>query len=76
MPSLCLTNLFNAYYSENMAVPIENSWMYRDALKKFGIAVQLFEFEEGRHGFGMINATSEIAWPSKLTEWLKQENIL
>jgi acetyl esterase/lipase len=50
--------------------------MYRDALKKFGIAVQLFEFEEGGHGFGMINATSEIAWPSKLTEWLNKENIL
>ena len=67
---------FLVHAKNDMAVPIENSWMYRDALKKFGIAVQLFEFEEGGHGFGMINATSEIAWPSKLTEWLKKENIL
>ena len=67
---------FLVHAKNDMAVPIENSWMYRDALMKFGIAVQLFEFEEGGHGFGMINATSEIAWPSKLTEWLKKENIL
>ena len=67
---------FLVHAKNDMAVPIENSWMYRDALKKYGIPVQLFEFEKGGHGFGMINATSEIAWPSKLTEWLKQENIL
>ena len=67
---------FLVHAKNDMAVPIENSWMYRDALKKYGIPVQLFEFEKGGHGFGMVNTTSEIAWPSKLTEWLKQENIL
>ena len=67
---------FLVHAKNDMAVPIENSWMYRDALKKYGIPVQLFEFEKGGHGFGMVNTTSEIAWTSKLTEWLKQENIL
>ena len=67
---------FLVHAKNDMAVPIENSWMYRDALKKYGIPVQLFEFEKGGHGLGMINATRERAWPSKLTEWLKKENIL
>ena len=58
------------------AVPIENAWMYKSALENAGVPVQLIEFEKGGHGFGMINSTSDRAWPTLLTEWLKKERIL
>jgi acetyl esterase/lipase len=67
---------FLVHAKNDEAVPIENAWMYKTALEKAGVPVQLIEFEKGGHGFGMINSTSDIAWPSLLTEWLKKEHIL
>ena len=67
---------FLVHAKNDEAVPIENAWMYKTALEKSGVPVQLIEFEKGGHGFGMINSTSNIYWPTLLTEWLKKENIL
>jgi acetyl esterase/lipase len=67
---------FLVHAKNDDAVPIENAFMYKSALEKSGVPVQLIEFEKGGHGFGMINSTSEIAWPTLLTEWLKKEKIL
>jgi acetyl esterase/lipase len=67
---------FLVHAKNDEAVPIENAWMYKSALEKSGVSVQLIEFEKGGHGFGMINSTSEIAWPTLLTKWLKKEKIL
>lgn len=67
---------FLVHAKNDDAVPIENAWMYKNALEKAGVPVQLFEFEKGGHGFGMVNSTSDVAWPTLLTKWLKQERIL
>lgn len=67
---------FLVHAKNDNAVPIENAWMYKAALEKSGVPVELFEFEKGGHGFGMVNSTSDVAWPSLLTQWLKQEGIL
>jgi acetyl esterase/lipase len=67
---------FLLHAKDDNAVPVENAWMYKTALEKAGVTVQLFEFEKGGHGFGMVNSTSDVAWPTLLTKWLKQERIL
>ena len=67
---------FLVHAKNDDAVPIQNAWMYKTALEKAGVPVQLFEFEKGGHGFGMVNSTSDVAWPGLLTAWLKKEGIL
>lgn len=67
---------FLVHAKNDDAVPIQNAWMYKTALEKAGVPVQLFEFEKGGHGFGMVNSTSDVSWPGLLTAWLKKEGIL
>ncbi|MBM3446119.1 MAG: hypothetical protein FJX88_06290 [Bacteroidetes bacterium] len=57
-------------------VPIENSHLYVDALKSNGVEAELFVYETGGHGFGMINKTSSESWIQALKSWLQKNNII
>jgi acetyl esterase/lipase len=40
---------------EDMAVPVENSLMFAEALRKHGVSFDLHIYEKGRHGIGLGN---------------------
>jgi len=40
---------------EDQAVPVENSLMFADALRKNGVLFDLHIYEKGRHGIGLAN---------------------
>jgi acetyl esterase/lipase len=40
---------------EDTAVPVENSMMFADALRKNGVSFDLHIYEKGRHGIGLAN---------------------
>ncbi|HUS37021.1 MAG TPA: alpha/beta hydrolase [Verrucomicrobiae bacterium] len=40
---------------EDTAVPVENSLMFADALRKNGVSFDLHIYEKGRHGIGLAN---------------------
>lgn len=67
---------FLVHAQDDKAVPIENSMMYLDALKKEGIAGELFVYEKGGHGFGLVNKTSDRKWTDALTTWLINQKII
>ena len=67
---------FLVHAKDDKAVPIENSEMYLDQLKKFGVPGELYVYEKGGHGFGMNNKTSDVKWTDLLTKWMQQMKII
>lgn len=63
-------------HAKDDRVSIENTYLYRDALQKNGVTVETLIYEKGGHGYGMHNRQSDIFWPSKVVEWLKQAPLL
>jgi acetyl esterase/lipase len=58
-------------HAKNDPVSVQNSYVFEEALKKFNIPVSTTYFEEGGHGFGMINRTSDVKWMDEVEKWLK-----
>ncbi|WP_373496460.1 alpha/beta hydrolase [Aquiflexum sp.] len=58
-------------HAKDDRVSIQNSYVFEEALKKLNIPVATTYYEEGGHGFGMINRTSEIRWMDEVERWMK-----
>ncbi|WP_156305798.1 alpha/beta hydrolase [Sphingobacterium endophyticum] len=56
---------------DDKAVPIANSYNYQKALNTYNIPNTLFTYEEGGHGFGLINKTDSRDWFATMIDWLK-----
>ena len=62
---------FLVHAKDDKAVPIANSEHFRDSLMNQGVAVKLITYEEGGHGFGLNNKTTEDKWFNHFIKWLK-----
>lgn len=67
---------FLVHAKDDKVVPIENAQIYLAALQKSGVASELFEYEAGGHGFGLINKTSDKKWTDALFSWMKVQKII
>ena len=67
---------FLVHAKDDKAVPIENSLLYQRELNKFYRDNFLFEYEQGGHGFGMINKYDSRDWFMASLEWLEQLKLL
>ncbi|MEY3152017.1 MAG: hypothetical protein RLZZ333_614 [Bacteroidota bacterium] len=67
---------FLVHAKDDKVVPIENSHLYVDALKSNGVEAELFVYETGGHGFGMINKTSPESWINAMKAWLQKNKII
>lgn len=56
---------------DDKAVPIANSYNYQKALNAYNIPNTLLTYEEGGHGFGLINKTDSRDWFAAMMDWLK-----
>jgi dipeptidyl aminopeptidase/acylaminoacyl peptidase len=55
------------------AVPVENSLMFADALRKAGVPFEIHLYERGPHGFGMApNDPILSTWTARCADWLGQ----
>lgn len=62
---------FLVHAADDKAVVIENTWVYVNALKKQGVKNEVFTYETGGHGFGLVNKTDDRKWEEALFKWLK-----
>jgi acetyl esterase/lipase len=62
---------FLVHARDDDAVPYANSLVFADALKKHGIATEVYLFDKGGHGFGMNNKTSHTDWMKICIRWIK-----
>lgn len=67
---------FLVHAKDDKAVSIKNSIIYADALRKNNVQVFTFVYNEGGHGFGMNNKTSNEKWMDELKTWMKASKFL
>ncbi|WP_343523440.1 alpha/beta hydrolase [Pedobacter sp.] len=64
---------FFVHAKDDKVVPYENSVLMNEALKQHKIDTEIYLYEMGGHGFGLINKTSDVDWFNLLVSWMKKE---
>ncbi len=62
---------FLMHAKDDKTVKFENSIRFQEELKKHRVKSEVYLYDKGGHGFGMINTTSEVKWMDVLQNWLK-----
>ncbi len=69
--------IFLFHTVEDQAVPIANSYMFKEACEKAGVAVKMVVFQKGRHGVGLAQKDPILSkWPDQLEAWMKGRGLL
>lgn len=62
---------------EDQTVPVENSLRFYVALTRAKVPAEMYLFERGAHGMGMIAGLGTAsAWPARAAEWLQARGLL
>ena len=67
---------FLVHAKDDTGVPYANSTEFAGALKNHHIKEEVYLYEHGGHGFGMINKTSSQRWTDFCMVWLHKEHFL
>jgi len=63
---------FLVHAKDDKSVPVANSVLLNEALKKNGVKSELYLYEQGGHGFGLKNKTSDVDWFNLMAAWMKK----
>jgi acetyl esterase/lipase len=63
---------FLVHAKDDDVVPVANSTVFYDQLRKNNVPAEISLYEKGGHGFGMINPTSDEKWVEKVIVWINQ----
>ncbi len=68
---------FLFHTADDTAVPVENSMLFAEALRKNKVAVEMHLFEHGRHGVGLAKDDPVLStWSMLLENWLRGRGFL
>jgi acetyl esterase/lipase len=67
---------FLVHAKDDDVVPVQNSVVFYDALKKNNVQTEIYLYEKGGHGFGMKNETSQVKWMQLVNDWMKKNGLL
>jgi acetyl esterase/lipase len=67
---------FLVHAQDDNVVPVQNSLMFYDALLKNKVKAEMHLFQEGGHGFGMINSKNKDRWFDWAANWLEENGFL
>ena len=63
---------FLIHATDDQSVPVENSLLYYQALKKNKVPTEMHIYPAGGHGFGLANGNRSLeSWPILLIEWMR-----
>lgn len=62
---------FLVHASDDKAVPVKNSLSYYEACVQNGVKAELHVYQNGGHGFGLNNKTTQDRWFERLKAWLQ-----
>ncbi|GHE37218.1 alpha/beta hydrolase [Sphingobacterium griseoflavum] len=63
---------FLVHAHDDKAVVFANASRYQEALNEFGIANELFAYQVGGHGFGLLNKSDARRWSDRMFIWLNE----
>jgi acetyl esterase/lipase len=68
---------FLFHTTDDPVVPVENSILFYEALRKAGVPAELHVFEHGPHGVGLASRDATLSvWPELLANWLRGRGLL
>ncbi|MBN1299919.1 MAG: alpha/beta hydrolase [Melioribacteraceae bacterium] len=67
---------FLMHASDDTTVPVQNSLLYYEALKKNSVIAALHIFQQGGHGFAMRNKYLDKQWLYLLSNWLVENDFI
>lgn len=68
---------FLVHSTDDKAVPVENSLLFYEALKKNGVPAEMHVFEHGGHGFGLAPRDPVLsAWTTLCEGWMRRHGWL
>lgn len=68
---------FLFHTADDAGVPVENSQMFADALRKHKVPFEMHLYEHGRHGVGLAKDDPALStWPKMLENWLRARGFL
>ncbi len=62
---------FLVHAKDDKTVLVSEQPGFYEALQKNKVPAEIYFYEKGGHGFGMINKTSEVKWMDLLQQWMK-----
>lgn len=65
--------IYLVHAKDDKTVPVANSILLNEALKRNKVHSEIYLYENGGHGFGLKNKTSDVDWFNLLTVWMKKE---
>ncbi|HEX9783107.1 MAG TPA: alpha/beta hydrolase [Opitutaceae bacterium] len=64
--------VFLVHSADDRTVPIENSLLFFQALRKAGVSCEAHFHETGGHGFGMRSSMNTVSdWPARYEAWMR-----
>jgi dipeptidyl aminopeptidase/acylaminoacyl peptidase len=67
---------FLVHAKDDDAVSVKNTLNFAQTLKKNNVPVEMYLYEKGGHGFGLINPKSEFKWMDIVEQWLKKIKLI
>ena len=68
---------FLVHSTDDKAVPVENSLLFYEALKRNGVRAEMHVFEHGGHGFGLAPRDPVLsAWTTMCEAWMRRHSWL
>lgn len=63
---------FIIHTEEDATVPVENSLMFYQALRRAAVSTEMHLYQKGPHGLGMRTDLGPVSdWPHRLEEWMR-----
>lgn len=62
---------FLVHAGDDKAVPVGNSIAYYQALVRNKVMAEMHVYQQGGHGFGLNNKTTQDQWSERLRNWMK-----
>lgn len=67
---------FLLHAQDDKVVPVQNSLMFYEALLNAGVKAELHLYQNGGHGFGLHNKTTQDQWFDRCVHWLDANGLL
>ncbi|WP_254245153.1 alpha/beta hydrolase [Hymenobacter sp. BRD67] len=61
---------FIVHAEDDKTVPVQNSLVFYQALRRHGVPAELHIYPHGGHGFGLNNKTTKDQWMDRLQNWM------
>ena len=67
---------FLVHAKDDKTVKVANSFVFKEALDKYHIPSEIYLYENGGHGFGMNNSTSDVKWIDLALAWMGKTGLM